>query len=66
MVIENTNWLGQAAGNLIKEQVQPILDQYPLGIIEKIILKTVQFGNAAPEILGRFAANVLLHSMPVF
>jgi hypothetical protein len=26
----------------------------------------VQFGNAAPEILGRFAANVLLHSMPVF
>jgi hypothetical protein len=66
MVKEKTNWLGQGAGNLIKEQVQPILDQYPLGIIEKIILKTVQFGNAAPEILGRFAANVLLHSMPVF
>ncbi|CAK9226235.1 unnamed protein product [Sphagnum troendelagicum] len=60
---EKMNWLNkllkkmwpvldQAAGNLIKEQVQPILDQYPLGIIEKIILKTVQFGNAAPEILG--------------
>ncbi|CAM6026036.1 unnamed protein product [Sphagnum balticum] len=60
---EKMNWLNkllkkmwpvldQAAGNLIKEQVQPILDQYPLGIIAKIIFKTVQFGNAAPEILG--------------
>ncbi|CAM6044581.1 unnamed protein product [Sphagnum compactum] len=44
--------LDEAAGKLIKEQVQPILDQYPMGVIERIILKKVQFGKRAPEILG--------------
>jgi hypothetical protein len=42
------------AGKLIKEQVQPILDQYPMGVIDRIILKTIQFGRRAPKILGRF------------
>jgi hypothetical protein len=56
----------QAAGKLIKEQVQPILDQYPMGVIDRIILKTVKFGKRAPEILGRFSCVNYFHLVPFF
>jgi len=32
--------------------VQPILDQYAMGIIQKLELKEVAFGNKAPEVTG--------------
>jgi Ca2+-dependent lipid-binding protein len=58
--------LDEAAGKLVKEQVQPILDQYPLGVIDRIILKTVQFGKRAPEILGRFFCVNYFQLIPFF
>jgi hypothetical protein len=45
-------YIDQAAGNMIKETVQPILDQYAMGIIQKITLQKVAFGNRAPQIMG--------------
>jgi len=45
-------FIDQAAGDLIKEKVQPILDQYAMGVIQRIVLKTVAFGTRAPQITG--------------
>lgn len=46
--------LHQAAGELIKGEVQPILDKHALGVIQRIVLKTVAFGSKAPYITGMF------------
>ena len=32
--------------------MQPILDQYAMGVIQRIVLKTVAFGTKAPQITG--------------
>ncbi|XP_024367897.1 synaptotagmin-5 isoform X2 [Physcomitrium patens] len=45
-------YIDQAASSLIKEKVQPILDQYAMGIIQKLELKQVAFGNKAPQVTG--------------
>jgi hypothetical protein len=45
-------YIDQAASSLIKEKVQPILDQYAMGIIQKLELKEVAFGNKAPQVTG--------------
>jgi Ca2+-dependent lipid-binding protein len=45
-------YIDQAASDLIKQKVQPILDQYAMGIIQKLELKEVAFGNKAPQIMG--------------
>lgn len=42
---------------MIKEAVQPILDQYAMGIIQKITLEKVAFGNRAPQIMGTLLAS---------
>jgi hypothetical protein len=45
-------YIDQAAASMIKQTVQPILDQYAMGIIQKITLQTVAFGNKAPQVDG--------------
>jgi hypothetical protein len=49
----------QAAGDTIKQTVQPILDQYAMGVIQKLELKKVQFGNKAPQITGTCVCNLI-------
>ncbi|KAG0569737.1 hypothetical protein M758_6G108800 [Ceratodon purpureus] len=67
---EKTDWLNrilaklwphmnQVAEDIIKETVQPILDQYAMGIIQKITLQSIRFGKKAPIITGvRFVPSV--------
>ncbi|KAG0617318.1 hypothetical protein M758_5G181100 [Ceratodon purpureus] len=45
-------YIDEAASDMIKQTVQPILDQYAMGIIQKLELKEVAFGNKAPQITG--------------
>jgi hypothetical protein len=40
--------------------VQPILDQYAMGVIQRIVLKTVAFGTRAPQITGMVYVTFLL------
>lgn len=46
--------LHQAAGELIKGEVQPILDKHAMGVIQRLVLQTVAFGSNAPHITGMF------------
>ena len=42
----------QVAEVFIKESVQPILNEYAFGIIQKITLESIRFGDKAPQITG--------------
>lgn len=55
----------KAAGGLIKEKVQPILDQYAMGIIQKLELKEVAFGNKAPQVTGTCCPTVINEHLTV-
>lgn len=48
----------QVAETLIKETVQPILDQYAMGIVQKITLETIRFGRKAPQIIGICCSDI--------
>ncbi|BBN09194.1 hypothetical protein MPTK1_4g17950 [Marchantia polymorpha subsp. ruderalis] len=45
-------FLDKAVSGILREQVEPVLEQYAFGIIEKLKLKNLTLGNRAPRFDG--------------
>ncbi|KAL3696907.1 hypothetical protein R1sor_010983 [Riccia sorocarpa] len=42
----------QAVSGMLLEQIEPILEQYAFGVIQKLILKNLTLGTRAPRFEG--------------